>query len=178
MNLLFTDRLILRPFKERDIDGYAAMCADAEVMRYLGTGEPVNRDDAWRQMAMFAGHWQLRGYGMWALEERSSGAFVGRAGLHFPEGWPEPEVGWTLAREFWGQGYAHEAAVAALDHAFGDLGWQRACSLIDPSNLRSIRLAERLGERYERAITLRGSTLSLYAIGARDWLHARRDLPA
>ncbi|MES2305797.1 MAG: GNAT family N-acetyltransferase [Gemmatimonadota bacterium] len=173
MNLLFTDRLILRPFRAEDIDAYAAMCADPEVMRFLGAQGPVGRDEAWRQMAMLTGHWQLRGYGMWALEERTSGAFVGRAGLHFPEGWPEPEIGWALAREFWGHGYAHEAAVAALDHAFGDLAWPRACSLIDPGNARSISLAERLGERFERTVALRGNSVSLYAISARDWLHSR-----
>jgi RimJ/RimL family protein N-acetyltransferase len=86
---LETERLRLRMFRETDLDAHAAMSADPEVMRYLGaTGEPLTRLDAWRQMAMFLGHWQLRGYGVWAVEERASGTFVGRIGLFNPEGWP------------------------------------------------------------------------------------------
>jgi RimJ/RimL family protein N-acetyltransferase len=118
----------------------------------------LSREDAWRQMAMFLGHWQLRGFGTWALEERSTGGFVGRAGLHYPEGWPDREVGWALARAFWGRGLAFEAAQAALAHAFIAQGWTRAVSLIDPDNARSIRLAERLGQRLERQLDLRGQS--------------------
>ena len=113
---------------------------------------------------MLVGHWALRGYGMWAVQELESGAFIGRVGLHYPEGWPERELAWALARAYWGRGYAFEAATAALRIAFDTLGWSRAVSLIAPANLRSIRLAERLGERFERNIVLRGHEVSLYAI--------------
>ena len=165
---LTTDRLILRPLREEDIGAYAAMCADPEVMRYLGQGV-LARDDAWRQMSMFAGHWLLRGFGTWALEERGTGQFVGRAGLHYPEGWPDREVGWALVRAHWGRGLAFEAAQAALEQAFNVHGWNRAISLIDPANARSIRLAERLGERLERPIELRGHRVALYAVTAAAW---------
>src|SRR5262245_22960661 len=108
---LETERLRLRQFRDSDIDSYASMCANPEVMRYLSAnGELLSRADAWRQMSMFLGHWELRGYGTWAVEEKSSGAFVGRVGLHFPEGWPDRELGWTVDRQFWGKGYAVEAA--------------------------------------------------------------------
>ncbi len=166
---LETERLVLRPFRDDDIDAYAAMCADPEVMRYVNVRTPLSREDAWRQMAMIVGHWHLRGFGVWAVEERSNGSFVGRVGLYFPEGWPAPEVAWTLARTFWGRGYAFEAAQASLAHAFGPLGWKRAISLIDPDNHRSIRLAERLGERFEREVTVRGYPVSLYAIDRDQW---------
>ena len=83
---LTSERLILRPFRENDLDAFARCCQDEETMRYLGG--TLSREDAWRQMAMLLGHWQLRGYGMWALEERATGAFVGRLGFHRPEGWP------------------------------------------------------------------------------------------
>ena len=166
---LLTERLRLRPFRDEDIDAYAAMSADPEVMRYLGDRSPLSRDDAWRQMAMFAGHWQLRGFGVWAVEERASGSFVGRVGLHYPEGWPDREVAWTLARPFWGRGFALEAARAALAHAFETLDWRRAISMVDPANHRSIRVAERLGERREGEITLRGHRLLLYAIDRDAW---------
>jgi RimJ/RimL family protein N-acetyltransferase len=94
---LTTARLLLRPFRQDDVEAYAAMCADPEVMRYLGLSGVLTREDAWRQMAMLLGHWELRGFGMWAVEERDTGQFVGRVGLHDPEGWPEREVGWSRA---------------------------------------------------------------------------------
>jgi RimJ/RimL family protein N-acetyltransferase len=169
MLTLETERLLLRHFRDDDIDAYAAMCADPLVMRYLGARSVLSRDDAWRQMAMFVGHWQLRGFGVWAVEERASGSLVGRVGLHFPEGWPDRELAWTLARPYWGRGFALEAARAALAHAFGSLGWHRVISMIDPDNRRSIRLAERLGERFEGEISLRGYRLSLYAIERESW---------
>lgn len=173
MITLETERLLLRPFRADDLDAYAAMCADPDVMRYLGDGQPLNREDAWRQMASFIGHWSLRGFGMWAVEERGTGALVGRVGLHYPEGWPGREVGWTLAREHWGKGYAFEAAAASLDHAFRALEWPRAISVIDPENYRSIRVAERLGERFDREIELRGRRTLVYSIDRDDWRAAR-----
>jgi RimJ/RimL family protein N-acetyltransferase len=166
---LRTDRLLLRPLRESDLDAYADMCADAETMRFIGDGRTLDREGAWRQMAVLLGHWTLRGFGTWALEERGTGAFVGRAGLHFPEGWPDREVGWALRRGHWGKGYAIEAARAALDHAFDALGWERAISLIHPDNLRSIRVAERLGERYEGQATVRGRLAGVYAVSRAEW---------
>jgi RimJ/RimL family protein N-acetyltransferase len=167
---LETARLVLRPFRAEDIDAYAAMCADPEVMRYLGDGEPLSREDAWRHMAMLSGHWSFRGVGFWAVEERESGVFVGRVGLHYPEGWPGREVGWALVREHWGKGYALEAAQASLAHAFETLRWSHAISLIDPDNRRSIRIAERLGERLERETEIRGRRALIYGIERDDWL--------
>jgi RimJ/RimL family protein N-acetyltransferase len=137
-------------------------------MRHLSaTGEPLSRDDAWRQMALFEGHWTLRGYGMWAAEERGSGRLVGRVGLHYPEGWPDREVGWALARPFWGRGYATEGARAVLEHAFGTLGWDHVVSLIHPENRRSVRVAERLGAAFSGQIELRGVRHAVYRTEAR-----------
>ncbi len=81
---LETQRLILRAFCEADLDTYAEMCADPEVMRYIGNGQPLSRAESWRNMAMMLGHWQLRGYGMWAVEERQSGMMIGRIGCWQP----------------------------------------------------------------------------------------------
>ena len=86
---------------------------------------------------------------------------LGRAGLHYPEGWPEPEVNWALGRPYWGRGFAFEAVKAVLAHAFNTLNWERAMSLIAPQNHRSIRLAQRLGERFERDGSARLSRRSL-----------------
>jgi RimJ/RimL family protein N-acetyltransferase len=163
--VLTTDRLILRPFRADDIDAYAAMCSDPEVMEFLSAdGSLLSRPDAWRQMAMFLGHWELRGYGTWAVEERSTGSFVGRVGLHNPEGWPDRELGWTIARKFWGRGYASEAARASIAHAFGPLGWTHLVSLIHPENHRSARLAARLGYHIRGAAEIRGLHLTMYRL--------------
>jgi RimJ/RimL family protein N-acetyltransferase len=159
---LTSERLVLRPFREQDLDAFAQYCADEEVMRYLGG--TLTREDAWRQIAMLLGHWQLRGYGMWALEERATGAFVGRCGFHRPEGWPGLEIGWMLGRASWGRGCAQEAARAALAYGFGTLGLEYVISLIHPDNARSIRLAERLGEHYAGRTRVRGHEVLVYRL--------------
>ena len=114
---LDTDRLTLRMLRASDFDAYAEMCGDPEGMRYIGDGQPLDRPMAWRNLAMMAGHWSLRGYGLWAAAERSSGVLVGRIGFWNPEGWPGFELGWTLRRSFWGRGYATEGARKALEAA-------------------------------------------------------------
>ena len=106
---LETERLIMREWRNSDLDAMAAILVDPKVMRYL-SGEPLVRNDAWRNLASAAGHWVLRGYGTWAVERKSDGALIGRVGLIQPEGWPGLEVGWTLGRPYWGQGYATESA--------------------------------------------------------------------
>ncbi len=164
---LETPRLLLRKLRESDWDHYAAMCADPEVMRYLGTGVTLGRDDAWRSISNLLGHWQLRGYGMWALESKETGEFLGRAGFHDPPGWPAFELGWVLAKPHWGQGYAIEAARVALRHAFDVLRKDRVISLIRPANARSIRVAEALGETLSGEVDLLGSKSLVYEIRAK-----------
>ena len=141
-----TQRLVLRPWSESDLDLYAEMCADPEVMRYLG-GETLDRGEAWRNIAVFIGHWVLRGYGLWAVEHRVEGGFIGRVGLWRPEGWPGLEVGWALTRSQWGHGYATEAGRAVMEFAWTTLGVDGLISLIEPANHSSQRVAQRLGLR-------------------------------
>ena len=159
---LATARLRLRQFRESDWEPYAVMCADPDVMRFLGTGVTLNRDEAWRSIANILGHWQLRGYGMWALESKETGELVGRAGFLDPPGWPGFEVGWVLGRDHWGKGYAREAAQAALTHAFDHLRKKRVISLIRAGNERSIRVAEAIGERLAGEVELLGSKALVY----------------
>ncbi|MBI1237716.1 MAG: GNAT family N-acetyltransferase [Alphaproteobacteria bacterium] len=159
--ILQTKRLTLRPFRQPDFEPYAALCGDAEVMRYL-RGQPQTPEEAWRDMAMFAGHWMLRGYGFWAVEERSSGAFLGRVGLWYPEGWPGLECGWTLGRQAWGKGYASEAGGASLRYGFLTQDCDTILSVIHVENARSIRVAERLGAVRGRAVEIRGNPCVLY----------------
>jgi RimJ/RimL family protein N-acetyltransferase len=173
MITLKTERLVLRMLREDDFEQYAAMLAHADVARYLSDGRPLSRADAWRQMAFVVGHWQLRGYGLWAVEEAATGRLAGRIGFLNPEGWPGFELGWTLAREFWGRGYATEGARRALAYAFNEMGREHVISLIRPDNLPSVRVAERLGERLEGSVQLFGAEAHVYGITREDWL-ARR----
>ena len=159
---LVTQRLLLRELRDDDLDSYAAMMADPEVTRYLGDGTPFDRGGAWRQMAMLTGHWVLRGFGVWAVEERETGAFIGRIGCMEPEGWPAIEVAYTLARPFWGRGYAREGAAAALHYARTVLRRDPVYSIIRPANAGSIRVAESLGATPERLIDFFGAQACLY----------------
>jgi RimJ/RimL family protein N-acetyltransferase len=160
---LETERLIMRMWREDDFEAYAELCADPEVMRYLG-GKTFDRTEAWRSMAMFVGHWQLRGYGLWAVEEKASGRFAGRLGFLNPAGWPGFEIGWTFKREFWGKGYATEGGRRALEYAFKELDKQHVISLIHPENRASIRVAERLGETLEGTSRVMGIDVLVYGV--------------
>jgi RimJ/RimL family protein N-acetyltransferase len=163
MERLETDRLILRMFEPDDLNAYAEMCADPEVMQYLG-GIPLTRDEAWRNMAMVLGHWRLRGFGLWAVEERATKTLVGRVGCWQPEGWPGLELAWTLRRAFWGQGFATEAARAALAFAFDVLERTHVISLIHPDNEPSIRVARRIGARQEGRSEVFGHSVLCYGV--------------
>ena len=161
---LETARLRLRQFRDDDLDDYARITSDAETMRYLASGAPFTRDEALRSLGYIDGHWRIRGYGLWAVEEKASGVLVGRIGLLRPDGWPGLEVAWLVARERWREGLATEAARAALAHAFDVLGEPRAISLIAPENAASIRVAEKLGMRFAELRQIAGTTAALYAI--------------
>jgi RimJ/RimL family protein N-acetyltransferase len=143
---LETARLILRPTAAEDLDGWAALMADEEVARFIGGVQ--GRAQAWRGMASMAGSWALNGFGMFSLVEKDTGRWVGRIGPWRPEDWPGAEVGWSLAREAWGKGYAVEAAEAAIDWAFDHLGWTEVIHCIDPDNTPSEKVALRLGSRH------------------------------
>jgi RimJ/RimL family protein N-acetyltransferase len=164
---LTTARLTLRQFEPRDFPAYRELCADAAVMRHLGG--PLSDEDAWRQMAYFLGHWSLRGYGMYAVEDRGTGELVGRVGYLHPEGWPGFEVGWTLRRSSWGRGFATEAATAAIDQAFDTMGADRVISLIAPDNESSIAVARRLGETVTGEAVVRGARVLVFGVEREDW---------
>jgi RimJ/RimL family protein N-acetyltransferase len=141
--ILETERLILRPPIEADLDDWAAMMADEETARFIGGVQ--QRAASWRGMACMAGSWLLKGFSMFSVVEKASGRWVGRLGPWQPEGWPGPEVGWGLIRSAWGKGYATEGAAAAMDWACDTLGWDDIIHSIDPENHGSIAVAKRLG---------------------------------
>lgn len=169
---LTTERLILRAYREDDVPAIAALHGDPEVMRFLSpTGEPEpSLADAWNHIAKHLGHWVLKGYGKWAVDERATGRFVGRVGLYDPPyDWVGLELGWTFMREAWGKGYATEAGAAALRWGFETLGANEIVSAIDPDNTASIAVAKRIGERYLRDGKLNGKPCLLYGMTKDDW---------
>lgn len=172
--VLTTERLRLRPFHQSDVDDYAALYADPEVVRYLGGGGPWDPGRAWRHMAFLLGHWQLGGSGMWAVERKEAGPFIGIIGFAEPAGWPGCELAWTLARRWWGNGYATEGARAALAHAFGVWRKDRVISLIHPENRASIRVAERIGETLQGRRHHLGREMLCYAIDRETHATERR----
>ena len=159
---LHTDRLLLRAVHSDDIDALAAMQANPEVRRFLGDGTLLNREQAWVLMERMLGQWALRGYGVFAVDH--GGSFAGWAGVLHPLEWPEPELGYSLDQPYWGRGIATEAARAARDWAFATLGVERLASFIRPDNIRSKRVAEKLGAVREGMVELHGSQ-------AEWWVH-------
>lgn len=148
--VLQTERLILRPIDaERDFEPWLRTMSDPATVRYLAV-EPMDRVQAWRSMATVIGHRQIRGYGSFSVEHRESGEWVGVVGPWYPEGWPFREIAWTLSPDHRGHGYATEAARAAVDHAFGTLGWPRVSHVILEGNDASVAVAERIGSKLIR----------------------------
>jgi RimJ/RimL family protein N-acetyltransferase len=164
---LSTERLTLRPFREDDLDAWAEVVGDPEVAQFVGGVR--SRVEAWERIATYLGHWELRGYGQWAVEVKRSQTFIGRAGLWYPEGWPELEVGWTLARSAWGEGYATEAGREAMRWGFEDRGLDRIGSVIAVDNARSRAVAVRLGMSldYETELAT-GEKVVVYAVERGD----------
>jgi RimJ/RimL family protein N-acetyltransferase len=144
---LETERLIMRPFREDDLDAYTAVLQTPEVRRWLHLPDDVGREQAWMGMVSSLGQWELRGTGQWALEAKTTGEFLGRAGSHNPErdDWPGIEIGWSLHPDHWGKGYATEAGAAARDWVFANHDVDAIYSCILEDNLASQGVARRLG---------------------------------
>lgn len=153
--VITTERLVLRGWEDRDLDAYATLCADPEVMRYIGLGDPQTRDQASSAMESFRAGWAERGYGLWCVTQPADDACIGFVGLNVPAFLPEilpaVEIGWRLARSAWGQGYATEAATAAREFAFAAAGLDRLVSIAHPDNHASTGVMRKLGMRLERA---------------------------
>jgi RimJ/RimL family protein N-acetyltransferase len=155
-----TERLRMRGWRPADVEPFARFYADRELSRYVGG--PLDYGAAWRLMAVEAGHWILRGYGMWVIEEKSGSAFAGFCGLWEPGDWPELEIGWIFRRECQGKGYATEAALRVRAYAYDEMKRDTLVSYIHPDNEASKRVARRLGASYESTIELRGHPAEVF----------------
>lgn len=156
---LETERLRLRYWREDDWHPLVAFFAEPKEINIMGGVDDPGF--AWRVAACHVGHWQWRGYGMWALETKTDGALVGFCGAWYPADWPELELGWSLFAEHRRQGYATEAATTARSYIYSGLGHKSVVSYIDPNNKPSIAVAERLGCELEGEISLRPNSVAL-----------------
>ena len=156
---LQTERLILREYRREDFDAFAAHCADPVSAAHIGLAD---RQTAWRIFCTQAGLWLIHGAGWWAVEEKATGRLVGCVGAFFREDATVMELGWNTYRACWGQGFANEAAAAALHHAFETRREPKVRALIDSANESSLRVARRLGLTYEADTELYGKAVGMY----------------
>jgi RimJ/RimL family protein N-acetyltransferase len=144
--ILATARLTLRPFQEDDLDAYMRIANDPSVLAWLThDGAPLTRNQYWRRVASYAGHWSFRRYGPFAVVLRESGSLIGHAGPWFPADWPGPELLWMIDPAYRGNGYAPEAVIAARTFMYDHMGCAEMISLIEPRNVASRRVAEKVG---------------------------------
>ncbi len=160
-----TDRLLLRAWRNDDVEPMTAINADPEIARWLGS---IDASRTGERIEYWMDHWRRHGFGLWAVEERASGSLIGRVGLVRHDDWTasahDAEIGWTLARSAWGRGLATEAAKAALGWAQSRPELRTIVSITLPDNVRSRRVMEKLGMAYQGIATWRGFEQVWYAI--------------
>jgi RimJ/RimL family protein N-acetyltransferase len=179
--VLSTERLLLRPFRDEDLPAWAELNTDPEVMRFLG-GRPLSRAETDGIASAVNEQYLAEGTGFLAIERRSDGAFLGASGLTHESWHPDDlELGWRLARKYWGHGYATEAAASWLAYAFTDLDLPRVLSSTETANSKSIAVMQRIGLTFDHAARLEedGETFDavIYAITQQTWRgsHGRLD---
>ncbi len=165
-----TRRMVLRPWKAEDHAAFARICADPEVMRYIGDGSTKTPEQASKDIEAFEQEWKDCGFGLFAVELKETGALAGFAGLSTPKFLPEilpsVEIGWRLDRALWGQGLATEAGRAALDFGVGELGLRTIVSICQIDNRASERIMIKLGLAFDRRTTVpsSGATVHVYRL--------------
>lgn len=175
---LETDRLLLRAPVPEDSEALAPMYADPDVMRYVGDGRPLTRAETEHSVRRMIERWDADGFGLFTTVRKDDGAVIGRVGLLVwnsetwepttraasADGPTEVEVGYTLGRDYWGRGYATEAAAAVRDFALGELAAERLIALIIHGNTASENVARKLGLEYERDVMLGRREAQLFAL--------------
>jgi RimJ/RimL family protein N-acetyltransferase len=160
--MIETERLVLRRFVPDDLDELVRLRADPEVMRYIGE---QSREKVEQRLQYYISHYDPHGFGMWAVIHKGTDRMIGWCGLIFLDETPEVEVGYGVARDYWGQGLMTEAARASLRYGFERAGLERIVAVAMPENTASRRIMEKLGMRYEKNVFHYGHDLVYYAIG-------------
>lgn len=162
-----TPRLVLRAHALADFDSYVALWSDPDVVRFI-TGTPFSREASWSRFLRHGGHWQHLGFGFMAIEERKTGRFIGEAGFHDMRREITPslegtlEAGWALMPSAQGKGYGLEAMQALVGWADETFPGRRMTCIIDPDNIPSTRVADRLGFSLVGATRYHDSTVNLF----------------
>lgn len=156
-----TERLVLRTFNREDWQAMHTLYSDEACIAFT-MGRVLTEDESWRTVASIVGHWLLRGYGPYAVEEKLSGTVLGTVGLWFPNDWPEPEIKWALAQRYWGHGFASEAARAVRTMATEFLPHTPLISLIHSENAASVQVALAVGAKFEKEIDFRNGKWHIY----------------
>jgi RimJ/RimL family protein N-acetyltransferase len=173
---IVTPRLLLRGWRESDVEGMAAIYSDPEVVRFL---RPLDVEGTRQQLRRFVDHWQEHGFGLWAVEERESRRLIGRIGLMWHDDWTETphdaEVGWTLDRFSWGRGLATEGGAASLGFGFEQRGMERIISIAHRENVASQRVMQKLGLKRAGDTDWRENPVVWYAISRFDWSAPRAE---
>ena len=158
---LETSRLILRQFRESDWQDLH-LYYSSETATQFTVGRAFSEGETWRTLCSMVGHWQLRGYGPYAIEHKKTGKVLGTAGFWYPNDWPEPEIKWALAPEYWGQGYASEAARAVQQAGRECMPDVSLISFVHSENQASIQLAQAVGAVFEKEVSFRGGLWHIY----------------
>ena len=176
---LRTERLVLRGWRDEDLEALVELDSDPEVMRYVGDGKVKSRDEVVLWLARLRAAWAGQGYGLFAVELAETGEFTGWAGLavprFLPEVMPAVEIGWRLLRRHWGRGIATEAARAALRFGFEEVGLDRVVSICHVDNEPSRRVMEKLGMRQDRltSVPAHGQPVRVLAITKEEYAVVR-----
>lgn len=173
---LETARLRLRRWRREDVDAYARISADPQVLRYISPGAPLTRDQTEGAIEALERHWGEHGFGHWAAEDKATRALVGRVGLLHQADWPEEpygvEVGWIIDGPFRGRGLATEGALASLRFGFEHAGLDHIISIAEPDNAPSLRVMEKAGLAFEGETTWRGRSVLWYGVQRSGWSSA------
>lgn len=161
---LETKRLILRPFNLNDLDAFSVICADPEVMRFIGDGQALDKETVRQRMVSWIASYEERGFGLLAMTLKENKKLLGFCGLLPQEvdGEAHIELGYRLDRNFWGQGIATEAALSVRDYAFKQLGLTYIISIINVDNLTSKKVAQKIGMNHLKRIYFKGILVDVY----------------
>lgn len=159
-----TNRLLLRRFSKEDLDAYAEIMGDREVGKWFPKGDGYTREESEKSLKSILDHWKRFGFGIWAITDKANNVLLGRCGLNMIAESSEVEVDFVIAPDYWGKGYATEAAEAALKYGFENLKLKRIIALAKPENTLSRRVIEKIGMRYLKDAQYWGITCVYYAI--------------
>lgn len=164
-----TDRLRLRSFRPGDLADLHLVFGDAEVMRYISGGKTRSLEETEIGLGRTIEGWQSRGFGFWAVTLKGSDKVIGYCGFMLLEGTPEIELAYGLAKSHWGSGFATEVARACLRYGLEEMKMERIVAVVNPANLASQRVLEKLGMRYTKDVHHYDADLMYYEISSAEY---------